>query len=217
MVRKDSKENPIVLLSGGTDGTDGPTDAAGASGGAETIEWLAKAFVYRRLTLQNHDAYHFFEQTRRTDHNRRYANQCHGYNDGHCILAFLSNHIMPAYYLLFLLVAAILFIVWLTAYKKVNAFVALLLAALSIGLLSGLPLGTLANHVKAGFGHTMEKIGLTHYPRNIAGRDTGENRRYCQHGAFILKKVKEKNAPAAIAITGFIIGFLFFATVALWC
>lgn len=64
------------------------------------------------------------------------------------------------YYLFFLLICSIVFIVWLTAYKKVNAFFALLVAALGIGFLSGTPLNEIAGILKAGFGHTMEKIGL---------------------------------------------------------
>jgi GntP family gluconate:H+ symporter len=48
---------------------------------------------------------------------------------------------LNAYYLLFLLVASISFIIWITAYKKVNAFFALLAAALAVGFLSGLPAG----------------------------------------------------------------------------
>ncbi|WP_315820313.1 hypothetical protein [Paraflavitalea speifideaquila] len=64
------------------------------------------------------------------------------------------------YYLLLLLIASIGFIIWITAYKKVNAFFALLVAALAVGLLSGMPLENIAGILKTGFGHTMEKIGL---------------------------------------------------------
>jgi glycerate-2-kinase len=53
----------VVLLSGGTDGEDGPTDAAGAWADERT---LAKAEVRGldwRDFLKRNDAYSFFEQT----------------------------------------------------------------------------------------------------------------------------------------------------------
>src|SRR4051812_8708588 len=109
------------------------------------------------------------------------------------------------YYLLFLLIAAILFIVWLTAYKKVNAFIALLIAALGIGLLTGLPLDTLAGTLKKGFGNTMQNIGLLIILGTILGVILEKTGATASMAVYILKKVKEKNAPAAIAITGFII------------
>lgn len=59
----DSKKNSILLLSGGTDGTDGPTDAAGAIGGTETIPLAVSSDLSIETYLQNHDAYTFFEQT----------------------------------------------------------------------------------------------------------------------------------------------------------
>jgi glycerate-2-kinase len=53
----------FTILSGGTDGTDGPTDAAGAFADPTT---LAKAFqkgLSPREYLENYDAYSFFQQT----------------------------------------------------------------------------------------------------------------------------------------------------------
>ncbi len=114
------------------------------------------------------------------------------------------------YYLLILLVLAIAFIVWLTAYKKMNAFVALLIAALSVGILSGLPLDTLAATLRKGFGDTMEKIGLLIILGTILGVILEKTGATASMATYILKKVKEQNAPAAIAITGFIIGLPIF-------
>lgn len=115
-----------------------------------------------------------------------------------------------SYYQLFLLIASIAFIVWITAYKKVNAFFALLAAALAVGILSGLPLDNIATTLKTGFGHTMEKIGLLIILGTTLGVILEKTGATVSMANAILKMVKEKNAPAAIALTGFIIGFPIF-------
>jgi hydroxypyruvate reductase len=51
-------EPGITMLSAGTDGTDGPTDAAGAIADGETVLDLAEA----RLHLRRHDAYHYLDR-----------------------------------------------------------------------------------------------------------------------------------------------------------
>jgi hydroxypyruvate reductase len=52
----------IVVLSGGTDGTDGPTDAAGAIVDGTTVERGKEAGMEIRHHLQNNDAYPFFKK-----------------------------------------------------------------------------------------------------------------------------------------------------------
>ncbi len=51
----------IVVLSGGTDGTDGPTDAAGAIADHTTVQRSKKAGLDCRQHLENNDAYPFFK------------------------------------------------------------------------------------------------------------------------------------------------------------
>lgn len=115
-----------------------------------------------------------------------------------------------AYYQLFLLVGSIALIIGLTAYKKVPAFFVLLLAALGIGFLSGLPAEKIVATLKAGFGHTMEKIGLLIILGTTLGVLLEKTGATISMATATLKWVREKNAPAAIALTGFFIGIPIF-------
>ena len=51
----------VVMLSGGTDGTDGPTDAAGAIVDGQTIARANQKDISALAHLKNNDAYHFFK------------------------------------------------------------------------------------------------------------------------------------------------------------
>jgi len=52
----------VVILSGGTDGTDGPTDAAGAIADGTTVLRAEKAGMDPEAFLADNDSYHFFEK-----------------------------------------------------------------------------------------------------------------------------------------------------------
>jgi hydroxypyruvate reductase len=51
----------VVVLSGGTDGTDGPTDAAGAIADGATVARAEALGLNAGKFLANNDSYHFFE------------------------------------------------------------------------------------------------------------------------------------------------------------
>ncbi|MCP4340477.1 MAG: glycerate kinase [Desulfobulbaceae bacterium] len=52
----------IVVLSAGTDGSDGPTDAAGAIADQDTLERAALKELEPQQYLENNDSYHFFNR-----------------------------------------------------------------------------------------------------------------------------------------------------------
>src|SRR6202008_4822540 len=52
----------VLVLSGGTDGTDGPTDAAGALADGTTCDRAAKVGMSAKEYLASNDSYHFFEK-----------------------------------------------------------------------------------------------------------------------------------------------------------
>ena len=51
----------MLILSGGTDGNDGPTDAAGAMADGQTCDRAAKLGLSPKDYLANNDSYHFFK------------------------------------------------------------------------------------------------------------------------------------------------------------
>jgi glycerate-2-kinase len=64
LARLGQKEMPeVVLLSGGTDGEDGPTDAAGALADADTLRKAASLRLDLARYLDRHDAHSFFDAT----------------------------------------------------------------------------------------------------------------------------------------------------------
>jgi hydroxypyruvate reductase len=50
----------VTVLSAGTDGRDGPTDAAGAIAGSDTLARAAALGLDPRVYLRNNDSYNFF-------------------------------------------------------------------------------------------------------------------------------------------------------------
>ena len=52
----------VVVLSGGTDGTDGPTDAAGAIADVNTVVRAEQLGLDATAYLEDNDSYHFFEK-----------------------------------------------------------------------------------------------------------------------------------------------------------
>jgi len=56
-------ERNIVILSGGTDGNDGPTDAAGAIIDNDILVSAKKQNLDFKFYLENNDSYNFFEKT----------------------------------------------------------------------------------------------------------------------------------------------------------
>lgn len=56
-----SQWHNLALLSGGTDGEDGPTDAAGAFADEAVVTNMNEMQIDPNSYLQRHDSYHFFQ------------------------------------------------------------------------------------------------------------------------------------------------------------
>lgn len=113
-------------------------------------------------------------------------------------------------YLFIVLIGSIAFIVWSTAYRKLDAFFALLIAAFAVGVFSGMSLTEILNVLKTGFGNTMGKIGLLIIIGTSLGMVLERTGATMSMANAVLRLVKERNAPAAISLTGFIVGLPIF-------
>jgi hydroxypyruvate reductase len=64
LLQQHNEKNPFPdILASGTDGTDGPTDAAGAIIDASTVEQVGKENIPVEEYLRNNDSYNFFIRT----------------------------------------------------------------------------------------------------------------------------------------------------------
>jgi gluconate:H+ symporter, GntP family len=108
------------------------------------------------------------------------------------------------------LLAGIALIVILTAGYRIHAFFALLIACFVVGLGVQMPVATIIDSVKEGFGGIMKSLGLVIILGTTLGvilEHTGSTK---VMAAFILSKVGKKNAALAMSITGFIVGLPIF-------
>lgn len=108
------------------------------------------------------------------------------------------------------LAAGIGLIVLLTVKFRVHAFFALFLACFVVGLGVQLPFAEIITAMKEGFGHILKNLGFVIMLGTMLGvilEHTGATR---VMAAAILKLVGEKNAAAAMGITGFIVGLPIF-------
>lgn len=101
-------------------------------------------------------------------------------------------------------------IILLTAVFRIHAFFALLIACFVVGLGVHMPVATIINVTKQGFGHIMQSLGFIIVLGTALGvilEHTGSTK---VMATYILKRIGEKHAPLAMSITGFIVGLPIF-------
>ncbi|GAB5553852.1 MAG: GntP family permease [Saprospiraceae bacterium] len=110
-----------------------------------------------------------------------------------------------------LLLLSVVIIILLTARYKVHPFLALLAAALSFALLSGMPLMTIVSSINDGFGITLGKIGLVIILGVIIGAFLENTGAAFKLAELILKVIGQKRIHAAMGIIGYIVSIPVFA------
>lgn len=112
---------------------------------------------------------------------------------------------MSGYFLSALLVAAVIFIVVSTARWKLHPFLALLLAAFGVGLLSGLPGPDTVTAITDGFGSTLGSIGIVIAAGTVIGsllEKSGSTRVIAD---LVIRGIGKARSALAMSITGAIV------------
>lgn len=104
--------------------------------------------------------------------------------------------------LIVLFFVTIALLIFLIAKCKIHAFLSLLIAGLFYGILSGCSLSEVSDAVAAGFGGTMQSIGIVIACGVIIGQFLEVTGGAQKISDAILKLIGEKHATAAAAITG---------------
>ena len=108
-------------------------------------------------------------------------------------------------YLLILLLAAVIFIIYSTAKVKLHAFLVLIVTAFGVGLLAGLPLSEVIETVTTGFGNTLNYIGIIIAAGSIIGVLLEKGGGALVMAETIVKWIGKARSVLAMSITGSVI------------
>lgn len=110
--------------------------------------------------------------------------------------------------------AGIGILLFLILYFKIQAFLALLMASISVGLMAGMEPATIMDSIKIGMGNTLGFVATVVGLGAIFGAMLEQSGAAGAMANFFLDKLGEKNAPWAMTITGFVIAVPVFFDVA---
>jgi GntP family gluconate:H+ symporter len=108
--------------------------------------------------------------------------------------------------IIFIVLAAIVFIVLSSTVLKMHPLVGLLLAAIGVGVFAGLPIDKLAETIGKGFGELMSKIGLMVILGCVIGAILDKSGAAIKVADVILKLFGEKRPAFAMSVIGGIVG-----------
>ena len=109
-----------------------------------------------------------------------------------------------------LLLVSILLIILLSSKYKYNTFYVLFVVAILVGIVAQYSGEDVIKNLKAGFGHTLEKIGLLIILGTTLGVILDKTKATISIANYILEKTGEKKAGIAITLIGFLIGLPIF-------
>lgn len=113
---------------------------------------------------------------------------------------------MSTTYLLFTVISAVIFLLVLVLKFKLNAFIALLVTSMFVGIASGMPLKGILESIQNGMGGTLGFVATVVGLGAIFGQMLESSGGAESLARYMIKKFGEKHAPSAMVLTGFFIG-----------
>jgi H+/gluconate symporter-like permease len=107
--------------------------------------------------------------------------------------------------LLLLICCTIAFIVVSTTLLRLHPFLALILAALGFGLVSGMEPGRVVESINTGFGQTLGEIGVVILAGTIIGTFLEKSGGALSIADGAIRLTGKKHVPLALGLTGYIV------------
>lgn len=120
---------------------------------------------------------------------------------------------MSTTYLLLTVVFAVAFLLFLVLKLKLNAFIALLITSMFVGVATGMPLNGILNSIQKGMGGTLGFVATVVGLGAIFGQMLESSGGAESMARYLVKKFGVKRAPFAMMLTGFFVGIPVFLDV----
>jgi len=113
---------------------------------------------------------------------------------------------MSTAYLLIAVVLAVVFLLFLVLKLKLNAFIALIITSMFVGIAMGMPLSAILDSIQKGMGGTLGFVATVVGLGAIFGQMLESSGGAESMARYLVKKFGEKHAPFAMVLTGFFVG-----------
>ena len=120
---------------------------------------------------------------------------------------------MSTTYLFLTVVFAVAFLLFLVLKLKLNAFIALLITSMFVGVATGMPLQGILESIQKGMGGTLGFVATVVGLGAIFGQMLESSGGAESMARYLVKKFGEKRAPFAMVLTGFFVGIPVFLDV----
>jgi Gnt-I system low-affinity gluconate transporter len=121
---------------------------------------------------------------------------------------------MSTLFLTFIVLSAVAILLILVLKLKLNAFIALLLTSIYVGLLTGMPLGSITRSIQEGMAGTLGFVATVVGLGAIFGQMLESSGGAESLAHYLVKRFGKERAPWAMVTTGFIVAIPIFLDVA---
>ena len=112
---------------------------------------------------------------------------------------------MSTPYLVFVVILAVVVLLFLVLKLKINAFISLLIASIFVGIMAGMPLNSIILSIQNGMGGTLGFVATVVGLGAIFGQMLESSGGAVALAHTLIKKFGERRAPTAMVLTGFIV------------